>query len=104
MLDRFGKLVRDIRITRSLLLYDMAKELDISTAELSAIETGKKPVPDWFIPALEKSYGIGGTCAEMLRFFAKNRGDPKNGWEGQKEFGGIFRSNRLRSHEKHRQR
>lgn len=75
MLDRFGKLIRDIRITRRLLLYDMAKELDISTAELSAIETGKKPVPDWFIPALEKSYGIGGTCAEMLRFLAKNRGN-----------------------------
>ena len=46
MLDKFGKLVRDIRITRSLLLYDMAKELDISPAELSAIECGKKSVPD----------------------------------------------------------
>ena len=41
-LDKFGKLVRDIRITRSLLLYDMAKTLDISPAELSAIECGKK--------------------------------------------------------------
>ena len=41
-LDKFGKLVRDIRITRSLLLYDMAKTLDISSAELSAIECGKK--------------------------------------------------------------
>ena len=40
-LDKFGKLVRDIRITRSLLLYDMAKTLDISPAELSAIECGK---------------------------------------------------------------
>jgi len=44
-LDKFGKLVRDIRITRSLLLYDMAKTLDISPAELSAIECGKKPGP-----------------------------------------------------------
>ena len=74
-LDKFGKLVRDIRITRSLLLYDMAKTLDISSAELSAIECGKKPVPDWFIPALEKNYGIGDTCAHMLSVFAKNRGD-----------------------------
>jgi hypothetical protein len=73
--DKFGKLVRDIRITRSLLLYDMAKTLDISPAELSAIECGKKPVPDWFIPALEKNYGIGDTCAHMLSVFAKNRGD-----------------------------
>lgn len=52
MLDKFGKLVRDIRITRSLLLYDMAKTLNISSAELSAIECGKKPVPDWFISAM----------------------------------------------------
>ena len=55
MLDKFGTLVRDIRITRSLLLYDMAKTLDISPAELSAIECGRKPVPDWSIPALEKA-------------------------------------------------
>lgn len=72
-LDKFGRLVRDIRITRSLLLYDMAKTLDISPAELSAIECGKKPVPDWFIPALEKHYGIGETCAHMLSIFAENR-------------------------------
>ena len=70
-LDKFGKLVRDIRITRSLLLYDMAKTLDISPAELSAIECGKKPVPGWFIPALEKHYGIGETCAHTLRFWLR---------------------------------
>lgn len=75
MLNNFGKLVRDIRITRSLLLYDMAKDLGISSAELSAIECGKKPVPDWFIPALKKSYGIGDTCAQMLHILSKNRGD-----------------------------
>lgn len=75
MLDKFGKLVRDIRITRSLLLYDMAKTLDISSAELSAIECGRKPVPDWFIPALEKHYGIGDTCAHILQVLAEKRGD-----------------------------
>ena len=75
MLDKFGKLVRGIRITRGLLLYDMAKGLGISSAELSAIECGKKPVPDWFIPALEKTYGVGGTCAHMLFILSKNRGD-----------------------------
>lgn len=75
MLDKFGKLVRDIRITRSLLLYDMAKTLGISPAELSAIECGRKPVPDWFIPALNKAYGIGDTCVRTLELLAKNRGD-----------------------------
>lgn len=75
MLDKFGKLVRDIRITRSLLLYDMAKTLDISSAELSAIECGRKPVPDWFIPALEKHYGIGDTCAHILQVLTEKGGD-----------------------------
>lgn len=73
MLDSFGKAVRNIRLTRSLLLYDMAKTLGISSAELSAIETGKKPIPDWFIPALEKTYDIGEHYARILRMLAKER-------------------------------
>ena len=48
-LDAFGRMVRNIRLVRALLLYDMAKDLDISPAELSAIECGRKPVPDWFV-------------------------------------------------------
>lgn len=44
-LDAFGRMVRDIRLVRAMLLYDMAKDLDISSAELSAIECGRKPVP-----------------------------------------------------------
>ena len=44
MLDKFGKLVRDIRITRSLLLYDMAKTLGISPAE---------PTPFLYLPRIE---------------------------------------------------
>lgn len=74
-LDKFGKLVRDIRITRSLRLYDIAKELGLSPAELSAIECGRKPVPDWFIPALDKAYGIGDACVWTLELLAKNRGE-----------------------------
>ena len=73
MLDGFGKLVRDIRITRSLLLYDMAKTLGISPAELSSIETGKVDIPDWFIPALKENYNIGDTCAHSLHVLADQR-------------------------------
>ena len=53
-LDAFGRMVRDIRLVRAMLLYDMAKDLDISPAELSAIECGRKPVPDWFISKLQE--------------------------------------------------
>ena len=42
MLDKFGKLVRDIRITRSLLLYDMAKELDISMKSYCRYEKNER--------------------------------------------------------------
>ena len=53
-LDDFGRTVRNIRLVRALLLYDMAKDLDISPAELSAIECGRKPVPDWFVSKLQE--------------------------------------------------
>ena len=54
-LDDFGRTVRNIRLVRALLLYDMAKDLDISPAELSAIECGRKPVPDWFVSKLQEN-------------------------------------------------
>lgn len=65
-----------------LIEHDMAKTLDISPAELSAIECGKKPVPGWFIPALEKHYGIGETCAHTLRFLSNrlSRWSSSRGW------------------------
>lgn len=75
MLDGFGQLVRNIRITRSLLLYDMAKDLGVSSAELSAIECGRKPVPEWFIPALNQKYSVGDTCTKILSLLAKERSD-----------------------------
>ena len=73
MLDKFGRLIRDIRIIRGLLLFDMARDLDITSAELSAIECGRKPIPDWFIPKLEQTYNIGETCAKTLALLADDR-------------------------------
>lgn len=74
-LDAFGRMVRDIRLVRAMLLYDMAKDLDISPAELSAIECGRKPVPDWFISKLQEKYGISNMHAQSLIKFMKERGD-----------------------------
>ncbi len=45
MLTPFGKLVRKLRIDRGLRLKDMADSLGLSSAFLSAVETGSKPVP-----------------------------------------------------------
>lgn len=66
-LDAFGRMVRDIRLVRAMLLYDMAKDLDISSVELSAIECGRKPVPDWFISKLQEKYGISDMHAQSLQ-------------------------------------
>lgn len=74
-LDDFGRTVRNIRLVRALLLYDMAKDLDISPAELSAIECGRKPVPDWFVSKLQEKYGISDMHAQSLIKFMKERGD-----------------------------
>ena len=74
-LDAFGRMVRDIRLVRAMLLYDMAKDLDISPAELSAIECGRKPVPDWFISKLQEKYGISNMHAQALIKFTEERGD-----------------------------
>lgn len=74
-LDAFGRMVRDIRLVRAMLLYDMAKDLDISSVELSAIECGRKPVPDWFISKLQEKYGISDMHAQSLIKFMNERGE-----------------------------
>lgn len=51
------------------------KDLDISPAELSAIECGRKPVPDWFVSKLQEKYGISDMHAQSLIKFMKERGD-----------------------------
>lgn len=48
MLTLFGKYVRKLRIDRNELLKEMAIKLDVASSYLSAVETGKRNVPqDW---------------------------------------------------------
>lgn len=75
MLDNFGKTVRNIRLSRDMLLYDMAKDLDISSAMLSGIECGRKPIPDWFVPKLQEKYGVSDLYIQTLLKFMKERGE-----------------------------
>ncbi len=48
-LTLFGKELRKLRIDRDMRLYDLAQALGISAAMISAIETGRKPIPDRFV-------------------------------------------------------
>ncbi|KGM34766.1 helix-turn-helix domain-containing protein [Inquilinus limosus] len=57
-LTEFGKEVRKLRIDRDLILKDMADALGVSPAFLSAVETGKKNVPNGFIARLAAAYSL----------------------------------------------
>jgi transcriptional regulator with XRE-family HTH domain len=55
MLPVLGKELRKLRIDRDLRLFDLAKQLGVTTAFLSAIETGRKPAPANFVDTLTKA-------------------------------------------------
>lgn len=55
---RIGKILKKIRIDHDEVLADMAKRLKISTSYLSAIETGKRPLPKGFLAGLKKLYAV----------------------------------------------
>lgn len=49
MLTLFGKFVRKLRIDNEELLKEMADKLEVTSSYLSAVENGKRNVPqDWF--------------------------------------------------------
>lgn len=73
MLDRFGKAVRAVRFIENILLYDMAKAMNLESAELSGIECGRKPIPDWFIPKLVEKYESAKDMEALLQKYAKAR-------------------------------
>ena len=54
-LTSFGIALRKLRIEKRLKLLDLAKRLDVSAAYLSAIETGKKPIPDAFVLRISRA-------------------------------------------------
>lgn len=58
MLTSVGRFLRKLRIEKGEILRDMAKNLGISSAFLSAVENGKKKLPDSWLPKLEKLYSL----------------------------------------------
>lgn len=74
MLTPFGKELRKLRIDRELRLGQMAKMLDVSAAFLSAVETGRKKVPQDMIKDIAKKLKLAG--AEMARLEAAATDSP----------------------------
>ena len=63
MLTEFGKALRKIRIDRQQLLRDMADKLGVSSAYLSAVETGKWRIPQDWVSKIASIYSL--SCEEQ---------------------------------------
>ena len=58
MLTKFGKQLRRLRIEKDLRLKEMADELGVTVAYLSAVENGKRTVPDSWIGRIAEKYNL----------------------------------------------
>ena len=58
MITPFGKSLRNIRMDRGMLLKDMAQDLAVTSSYLSAVEVGKRNVPEDWPQRIGKLYGL----------------------------------------------
>ena len=58
MLTSFGKILRKIRIDHNEFLKDMADKLDVTVSYLSAIEHGKREVPNGWVNEIGELYNL----------------------------------------------
>lgn len=66
MLTPFGKEIRKRRIDHEIKLGDLAERLEVSPTFLTAIETGRKSVPDDFVSRLARHMHLTKTEIEAL--------------------------------------
>lgn len=67
MLTGIGKFLRKLRIDNEEILKDMADALGVSSAFLSAVENGKKKMPDSWIEKLKDIYSFSPEQADELQ-------------------------------------
>lgn len=67
MLTLFGKTIRKLRIDHGEILKDMADYLKVSSAFLSAVENGKKKIPQDWVERLAEHYCLDQEKKEELR-------------------------------------
>lgn len=58
MLTDFGRFLRKIRIDCDEILKDMAEKLNVSAAYLSAVEMGKRNIPEHWVDEIVKFYNL----------------------------------------------
>jgi transcriptional regulator with XRE-family HTH domain len=67
MLTSIGRFLRKLRIDNGEILKDMAEALGVSSAFLSAVENGKKKMPEGWIEKLKSIYSFTAEQAEELQ-------------------------------------
>ncbi len=58
MLTDFGRFLRKIRIDYGEILKDMADKLNVSAAYLSAVEMGKRNIPEQWVDRISRLYNL----------------------------------------------
>lgn len=58
MLTAFGRFCRKLRIDNGELMKNMASRLGVTVAYLSAVEIGKRAVPEAWLEKIEESYNL----------------------------------------------
>lgn len=58
MLTDFGRFLRKLRIDSGELIKDMAAKLNVTASYLSAVETGKRNIPDTWVHEIANQYGL----------------------------------------------
>ncbi len=67
MLTPFGKLVREYRAENNQFLKNMADSLGTSAAYISAMEMGKKSIPDGFVDKVAAYLGVDNVGLQQLK-------------------------------------
>ena len=62
-----GDFLRKLRLENGEILKDMAKKLEVSSAFLSAVENGKKKMPESWYSKLEELYNLNDTQQDKLK-------------------------------------
>ena len=70
MLTNFGKALRKMRIDHGEFLKDMAAKLNVTVAYLSAVENGKREVPDDWVETLSDQYFLDPEEKKQLQEYA----------------------------------
>ncbi len=67
MITEYGKQLRKIRVDNEEVLKDMAERMGVTSAYVSAIEIGKRPIPENFTNLIIQKYGLNEVQSEALR-------------------------------------